>query len=79
MPLLYSLVFGESVLNDAVAIALVSALTPYVGTQLKAITVGYVVRDFIIILLGSIAVGFVVGMFAAFVCLQSFLILFYSL
>jgi len=67
IPLLYSLVFGESVLNDAVAIALCSALEPYVGMDPQAKTIGYVVRDFVIIVLGSVGTGLAVGFFSAFV------------
>jgi len=67
IPLLYSLVFGESVLNDAVAIALCSALEPYVGHDPQPVTIGYVVRDFVIIVIGSVGVGAAVGFFSAFV------------
>jgi len=67
IPMLYSLVFGESVLNDAVAIALCSALEPYVGRDPQAQTIGFVVRDFIVIVLGSVGIGAAVGLFSAFV------------
>lgn len=66
-PLLYSLVFGESVLNDAVAIALVRALTPYVGSPISAKTIGTLTLSFIEIVFGSFAVGLLVGLLAAFV------------
>ena len=68
IPLLYSLVFGESVLNDAVAIALCTALSPYVGKTPEWITLGKITKDFIIIVLGSVGVGAATGFLAAFVC-----------
>ena len=67
IPLLYSLVFGESVLNDAVAIALCSALEPYVGHAPELSTLGHVARDFVIIVLGSVGVGLALGLLSAFV------------
>ena len=66
-PLLYSLVFGESVLNDAVAICLVKALTPYVGSSISGKTIGKLALSFIEIVFGSFFVGLFVGLFAAFV------------
>ena len=68
IPMLYSLVFGESVLNDAVAIALCTALAPYVGKKPQWSTLGKISKDFAIIVLGSVAVGALIGYFAAFVC-----------
>jgi len=67
IPLLYSLVFGESVLNDAVAIALCSALEPYVGHDPQPATFGYVVRDFVVIVVGSVGTGAAVGFLSAFI------------
>jgi len=67
IPLLYSLVFGESVLNDAVAIALCSALEPYVGKDPEAKTIGLVVRDFVVIVVGSVGTGLLVGFLSAFI------------
>ena len=71
IPMLYSLVFGESVLNDAVAIALCTALAPYVGKKPQWSTLGKISKDFAIIVLGSVAVGALIGYFAAFVCPSS--------
>lgn len=71
IPMLYSLVFGESVLNDAVAIALCTALAPYVGKKPQWSTLGKISKDFAIIVLGSVAVGALIGYFAAFVCHSS--------
>ena len=68
IPVLYSLVFGESVLNDAVAIALCSALAPYIGKVPEWITLGQIVKDFVVIIFGSVGIGAVVGLVAAFVC-----------
>ena len=59
--------FGESVLNDAVAIALCSALEPYVGHDPEAATIGFVVRDFVVIVVGSVGTGLLVGFLSAFI------------
>jgi len=70
IPLLYSLVFGESVLNDAVAIALCTALSPYVGKIPEWSTLGKIVKDFTIIVFGSVGVGAGCGFLAAFLAAQ---------
>eukprot|EP01026_Neomeris_dumetosa_P005986 TRINITY_DN11847_c0_g2_i1.p1 TRINITY_DN11847_c0_g2~~TRINITY_DN11847_c0_g2_i1.p1 ORF type:complete len:342 (+),score=41.25 TRINITY_DN11847_c0_g2_i1:144-1028(+) len=62
---LYSLVFGESVMNDAVAIVLYGTLEPFLETK---ITVGSVVLGiivFIITFLGSMIIGVVVAFLTA--------------
>ena len=70
IPLLYSLVFGESVLNDAVAIALCTALAPYVGKTPQWSTLGKISKDFAVIVLGSVGIGVLFGYLAAFVCIS---------
>eukprot|EP00727_Mastigamoeba_balamuthi_P011828 m51a1_g7268 putative sodium hydrogen exchanger 3 (584) ;mRNA; r:210090-212502 len=65
-PLLYSIVFGESVLNDAVAITLCHTLSNFYGRELTPMTVLYIVKDFFIILVGSCGIGLACGLFCAF-------------
>eukprot|EP00727_Mastigamoeba_balamuthi_P001190 m51a1_g11068 putative sodium hydrogen (475) ;mRNA; f:544013-545951 len=60
-PLLYSIVFGESVLNDAVAIAICRTLSGFVGSTLEPISIWYITRDFFIILACSALIGAAVG------------------
>lgn len=67
-PLLYSLVFGESVLNDAVSIVLFKTfLSSYeAGQQFNASTVYAVMVNFSAVSLGSIAVGVGVGLICSY-------------
>ncbi|KAH3758972.1 sodium/hydrogen exchanger 3 protein [Pelomyxa schiedti] len=66
-PLLYSLVFGESVLNDAIAIVLFRTLSGFIGVEIDAMILPKIVVSFLIISLGSLAVGVGIGFFSAFV------------
>lgn len=62
---LYSLVFGESVLNDAVAIVLYHTLLQFEAT---AVTVGSVFRGIFFFLenfVGSLAIGVLIGLISA--------------
>eukprot|EP00727_Mastigamoeba_balamuthi_P008048 m51a1_g3864 putative sodium hydrogen exchanger 3 (604) ;mRNA; f:416916-419495 len=66
-PMLYSLVFGESVLNDAVAITLYRALSKYYGKELSPIYLWYIARDCMLIIFGSFGIGFGIGALCAFI------------
>lgn len=67
-PLLYNLVFGESVLNDAVAIVLFRSLSSYTQTHsgVGITTLPAVALGFCILAAGSILIGIVVALACAF-------------
>ena len=66
-PLLHNLVFGESVLNDAVAIVLFRTLVEFYDTPLSAVTPLAVAARFAVVLAGSTAAGVAVALACAFV------------
>jgi sodium/hydrogen exchanger 3 len=58
---LYANVFGESVLNDAIAIVLFRAMISAVGKPLSGLTIGLALIQFAIIFAGSFFVGILIG------------------
>eukprot|EP00041_Stephanoeca_diplocostata_P029057 m.847771 g.847771 ORF g.847771 m.847771 type:complete len:614 (-) comp23486_c0_seq5:2231-4072(-) len=65
---LYALVFGESVLNDAVSLVLASTMEKFEGVdadKFSAMSVLHAILIFIIIFTGSFAVGCLTGMVTA--------------
>ena len=56
-PLLYNLVFGESVLNDAVAVVLFRTLAAFYDEDFTAHTFGTVIGQFIGVSIGSLCIG----------------------
>jgi len=60
---LYTLIFGESLLNDGVSIVLFNSLVKYTGDAdvVNVATVHATLRDFFVVSLGSIFVGVVCG------------------
>eukprot|EP01038_Epipyxis_sp_PR26KG_P007944 gene7944-10779_t len=69
-PLLYSLVFGESVLNDAVAIVLFKTfMDSYESSEeFSAKSVSTVLLNFTFISLGSVVVGVLIGLICCYLC-----------
>lgn len=65
--LLYSLVFGEAVLNDAVAIVLYKTFEGFLHVQFSNITIFYAFTKFLFISVGSIILGFLISILASFV------------
>ena len=68
-PLLYSVVFGESVLNDAIAIVLFKTFHKYYnpdGPNLSEAEIPAALAAFIVVSLLSILVGVVLGLAASF-------------
>mmetsp|Transcript_41669 Transcript_41669/g.53757 ORF Transcript_41669/g.53757 Transcript_41669/m.53757 type:complete len:500 (-) Transcript_41669:38-1537(-) len=62
-PLLYSLVFGESVLNDAVAIVLFRVFMRYYGAEKSTnMNVPAALGEFVVVSLGSVVVGVLIGL-----------------
>jgi len=65
---LYTLIFGESLLNDGVAIVLFDSLVRHMGDAdvVAVATVHDTLRDFFVVTLGSIAVGIACGAVCTF-------------
>ena len=61
---LFSMVFGESVLNDAVAIVLSRTILSFnvPGTEVNSETLGAAVVSFFVIFVGSLLIGAVFGL-----------------
>lgn len=66
-PVLYNLVFGESVLNDATAIVLFRTLEEFYETPLSWATVPFMFWRFFVIATGSIIIGLGVASACAFI------------
>lgn len=69
-PLLYNIVFGESVLNDAVAIVLFNTFMDFysTGEAFTSQTIAVMMFRFTAISLGSIIVGIVIGLICSYLC-----------
>lgn len=67
---LYALVFGESVLNDAVCLVLYSSIVLFKATnaELTAMTTAVICWDFLVIFIGSMCVGLFIAFLNALVC-----------
>lgn len=65
-PVLYSLVFGESVLNDAVAIVLFRSLTSFYDKGIGIGTIPALALQFCLLFFGSLFIGVGVSLAAAF-------------
>eukprot|EP00899_Mesostigma_viride_P028374 jgi/Mesvir1/8721/Mv02650-RA.1 len=61
---LYNLVFGESVLNDAVAIVLYKSFQKYLFEGFSAFSLVHGLLNFVFIFVGSFSVGFFIAWFA---------------
>lgn len=61
-PTLYSIVFGESVLNDAISIVLFSTFKNFIYTEFKPSSIAFVFLQFIGISIGSSLMGVFLGL-----------------
>lgn len=64
---LFYLVFGESILNDAVAITVYKIASRFVGMDITTLDILYACVNFVIIFLGSACIGYGIGIFTAYV------------
>jgi len=68
-PKIFALVFGESMMNDAIAIALFESISSFKdgATTVTAATIFTIIGAFLGIFLGSFAIGTAIGCVAALV------------
>ena len=69
-PTLFYLVFGESVINDAVGLVLYDTLAKFVGVEHDVETTMVAVLDFVIIFAGSTLLGVSCGLLSGFITRQ---------
>ncbi|XP_057983920.1 sodium/hydrogen exchanger 4 isoform X1 [Malania oleifera] len=65
-PLLYSLVFGEGVVNDATSVVLFNAVQKLDITRLSGMTAFYILGDFLYLFSSSTALGITAGLLTAY-------------
>lgn len=70
-PVLFALLFAESVLNDTVAIVLFKTFEKFIGSQHNTASVFYILGDFVYIFLGSTILGLLCGMLPSLVTKRS--------
>lgn len=66
-PTLFYIVFGESCLNDAVALTLFTVSSSYIGKDITLTEIGYIICKCLVIFIGSAAVGYIFGILTAFI------------
>lgn len=66
-PNLYAAVFGESVLNDAVAIVLYRTILSFIANPISNRGIFAAIWFFVVIFVGSFSIGVIVGLFSAMV------------
>lgn len=76
---LYNLIFGESILNDSVAIVLFSVLGKFKGSSFSISNLFSAILMFFLSFIGSMAVGVTIALFCALLLKYSDLHHFHSL
>ena len=66
-PKLYSLLFGEGVVNDCVTIIIYNSVTKFEGTEMSAGTSFKILLDFILLSVLSLSIGLFYGGLSAFI------------
>ncbi|KAG5232546.1 hypothetical protein OIU76_016724 [Salix suchowensis] len=66
-PLLYSLVFGEGVVNDATSVVLFNAIQSFDLTNINAVTAWEFVRNFLYLFITSTLLGVLTGLVSAYI------------
>ena len=66
-PTLFYLVFGESVLNDAIGITLFRTTAKFVGSDFDGEDALVAIVDFIVMWIGSLVIGYVLGLASAWI------------
>ncbi|KAI8811969.1 Sodium/hydrogen exchanger family-domain-containing protein [Cladochytrium replicatum] len=78
-PKLYAIIFGESLLNDSVAIVLFSTLGQFKGKEVTLINLAHGIGTFMAIFFGSVMIGLIVALICALMLKHSHLHQFPSL
>jgi len=69
-PKLFSIIFGEGIVNDAVAIILFNTVSKYTGSNVEEFTASTpfkIIGDFLLLGVASLAIGLVYGLIGSYI------------